>query len=320
MTNSTKTLNKIGVDVAKRKLDVALDETRFVTMDNHEKAYIAFLKTLKAPLDSLHFVMEATGGYEKKFAAFLLSKSIAVSIVNPKRVRDYAKAMGKLAKNDRIDATVIREYANTAKLVVIEQQSPSGQQLKALVKRRNQLSKHHALEKQYLETTTDKASLRSINGLIKVLERQIQSLHTQIQSLMDQDPDYCEKKQMIIEVDGIGEQTAANLLANLPEMGTLTNKQIAALAGVAPFCNDSGNHKGKRMIWGGRKEVRTALYMPMLSAIRFNKPIQAYYQRLVKRGKVRQVAVIACMRKLLTILNSMLRNNTRWNPDYANSH
>jgi len=125
---------------------------------------------------------------------------------------------------------------------------------------------------------------------------------------------------LITEVDGIGEQTAANLLANLPELGTLTNKQIAALSGVAPFCNDSGNHKGKRMIWGGRKEVRAALYMPMLCAIRFNKPIKAYYQRLVKRGKIRKVAVIACMRKLLTILNSMLRNNTRWNPDYAKNY
>lgn len=320
MTNSIKTLNKIGVDVAKRKLDIAVDETRFVTIDNNETAFIAFLKTIKVPLNRLQFVMEATGGYEKKFAAFLLSKSIPVSIVNPKRVRDYAKAMGKLAKNDRIDAYMIREYANTAKLAVIEQQSPSEQQLKALVKRRNQLSKHHVLEKQYLETSTDKGSLRSINGLIKILERQIQSLDAQIQSLMNQDPDYCEKKQMIIEVDGIGEQTAANLLANLPELGYLTNKQIAALSGVAPFCNDSGNHKGKRMIWGGRKEIRTALYMPMLSAIRFNKPIQTYYQRLVKRGKVRQVAVIACMRKLLTILNSMLRNKSRWNPDYAKSY
>ena len=317
MNNSSKTLKIIGVDVAKRKLDLALGDNRFITIDNNEQAFTLFLEALDVPCDQLLFVMEATGGYEKCFELYLLTHSISTCVVNPKRVRDYAKAMGKLAKNDRIDAAVIRDFAKVSKLVLSTQKTPQEQKLRALLNRRKQLLKHLTMEKHYLETTTDKDALLSIRSIIRLFEKRLEKMDEQIQMSLDQNPSYQHKKQLMTGVIGIAEQTASTLLIKLPELGRLSNKQIAALVGVAPFCNDSGQYKGKRMIWGGRKEVRTALYMPMLSVIQFNPVIRAFYQRLVKQGKVRKVAVIASMRKLLTILNSMIRNDTQWNPNYA---
>jgi len=317
MTKINQTYNKIGVDVSKKTLDIALNDTDFISIDNNEEAFLSFLKTFESSLKKAHFIMEATGGYESKFADFLLNQNIAVSIVNPKRVRDYAKAMGKLAKNDKIDAHVIRDFAYIAAPVLLNRKSPQEQKLNNLVKRRRQLLKHQSTEKLYLETTSEKEALVTIQELLFCLERQIESLDFMIQSLIETDHSFHEKKELCIEVEGIGNQSVATLLTNLPELGTLNNKQIGALVGVAPFCNDSGERKGKKMIWGGRKHIRTALYMPVLCAIQYNKPIKAFYDRLVKRGKIRKVAVIACMRKLLTILNSMLKNNTRWNPNYA---
>ena len=320
MYKTNQTLNRVGVDVSKEKLDIALNETDFITIDNDEEAFQKLLQTITIPLKDVHFIMEATGGYESKFADFLLNKNISVSIINPKRVRDYAKAMGKLAKNDRIDAHVIRDFANIVTPVLLNKKSPQEQKLRNLVKRRRQLLKHQTTEKLYLETTSEKEALDSIREMLWQLEIQIESLDSKIQALMDTDQSYREKKKVLVEVEGLGSQSVATLLANLPELGTLNNKQIAALVGVAPFCNDSGERKGKKMIWGGRKQIRTALYMPMLCAIQYNKPIKTFYDRLIKKGKIRKVAVIACMRKLLTILNAMLKNNTRWDPNYAEKH
>lgn len=317
MNNSSKTLKIIGVDVAKRKLDIALDDNHFMTIDNNEKAFNAFLDTIDIPSDQLLFVREATGGYEKQFEHYLLTHSIATAIVNPKRIRDYAKAMGKLAKNDRIDASVIREFAKVGKLIHATQKTPQEQKLRALLNRRKQLLKHLLMEKHHLEATTDKDALLSVRSMIKLLKKRLESMDEQIQACLDQDSSYQHKKHLMTGVIGIAEQTASTLLIKLPEPGSLSNKQIAALVGVAPFCNDSGQYKGKRMIWGGRKEVRTALYMPMLSVIQFNPTIRTFYQRLVSQGKVRKVAVIASMRKLLTILNSMIRNDTQWDSNYA---
>ncbi|NOQ69589.1 MAG: IS110 family transposase [Gammaproteobacteria bacterium] len=317
MTKQAQNLKKIGVDVSKKKLDIELDEKHIFCIDNTEKAFIDFLEKLDAPLDSIHFVLEATGGYERKFASFLLSQSIAVSVVNPKRVRDYAKALGILAKTDKIDAGVIRQYANAANLILLKKKSKEDERLMSLCKRRKQLLKHQSTEKQYLETTTDEEVRHSIQAFLDILAEQIELLDRTIQALMEADAAYNVRKQLVVDVQGIGERTASTILVQLPELGQVSNKQISALAGIAPFCNDSGERKGKKMIWGGRKEVRTALYMPMLSAIQHNKVIKAFYDRLIAKGKIRKVAVIACMRKLLTILNAMLKNNTPWNPDYA---
>jgi transposase len=317
MTKLNKNLNKVGVDVSKKKLDIKMNDNQFLTIDNTEKSFIHFLGKLDIPIKNLHFVMEATGGYEKKFASFLLSRSIAVSVVNPKRVRDFAKALGFLAKNDKIDAHVIRQFADVADLVLLTKKSDMDERLKSFVQRRNQLMRHQTIEKQYLETTADKEILASIRVFLDTLKEQIESLDKNIQRLMEADTSYSARKRLLTRVEGLGEQTVSAILVYLPELGQLTNKQISALAGVAPFCNDSGGRKGKKMIWGGRKEVRTALYMPMLCAIRYNPVIKAFYERLVARGKIRKVAVIACMRKLLTILNAMLKNNTEWDINYA---
>ncbi len=317
MTKQAQNLKKIGVDVSKKTLDIELDEKHIFSINNTEKAFIDFLGKLDEPLDGIHFILEATGGYEKKFADFLLTQSIAVSVVNPKRVRDYAKALGILAKTDKIDAGVIRQYAGVANLILLKKKSKEDERLISLTKRRKQLLKHQSTEKQYLETTTDKEVRLSIQAFLDTLAEQIESLDRTIQTLMEADANYSARKQLMIDVEGIGERTASTILVQLPELGQLSNKQISALAGVAPFCNDSGDRKGKKMIWGGRKEVRTALYMPMLCAIQHNKTIKAFYDRLIAKGKIRKVAVIACMRKLLTILNAMLKNNTPWNPEYA---
>lgn len=317
MTKLNKNLNKVGVDVSKKKLDIKMNDNQFLTIDNTEKSFIHFLGKLDIPIKNLHFVMEATGGYEKKFASFLLSRSIAVSVVNPKRVRDFAKALGFLAKNDKIDAHVIRQFADVADLVLLTKKSDMDERLKSFVQRRNQLMRHQTIEKQYLETTADKEILASIRIFLDTLKEQIESLDKNIQKLMEADTSYSARKRLLTPVEGLGEQTVSAILVYLPELGQLTNKQISALAGVAPFCNDSGDRKGKKMIWGGRKEVRTALYMPMLCAIRYNPVIKTFYERLVAKGKIRKVAVIACMRKLLTILNAMLKNNTEWDVNYA---
>jgi transposase len=317
MTNQANKLKKIGVDVSKRTLDIEIDEKRCYRIANDEQAFIDFLETLDDPLEGIHFVLEATGGYEKRFAHFLLSQSIAVSVVNPKRVRDFARALGILAKNDKIDAHIIRQFAGVADLVLLKKKSEADERLMSLIKRRKQLLKHQTTEKQYLETTTDKEVRLSIQAFLKTLAEQIEALDCTIQALMAADATYNARKQLIVRVEGIGEQTASAILVQLPELGQLSNRQISALAGVAPFCNDSGERKGKMIIWGGRKEVRTALYMPMLSAIQHNKTIKAFYDRLIANGKIRKVAVIACMRKLLGILNAMIKNNTAWDPNYA---
>jgi transposase len=317
MNKSDTRFNKIGVDVSKKKLDIALDDKTVLTIDNDESAFSSLLETLNYPLDDVHFVMEATGGYERKFARFLLSKSIAVSIVNAKRVRDYAKAMGQYAKNDRIDALVIRAFANAVELVFLEEKSKLEQQLESLVKRRQQLVKLHAVEKQHMETTIDPIASSSIEEVLVLLKLQLSSLDAIMEDLLKNNRHHHDRKKLIVGVQGIGEQTASMLLIQLPELGKLNNKQVSSLVGVAPFCNESGQRKGHKVIWGGRKTVRSNLYMPMLSAVRFNPLIKAFYERLIAKGKHPKVALIASMRKLLTILNSMLKNNMEWNPNHG---
>ena len=317
MDTLKNTTNKIGVDVSKKKLDIAFDEHTVITIENKESAFFDLLKRLPYALKDVHFIMEATGGYENKLARFLLSQSIEVSVVNAKRVRDYAKAMGRLAKNDTIDAVVIRAFAQAIDLVRLEEKSDDNYELESLIKRQQQLTKLQSVEKQHLETASGKTVVRSIDTVIKLLEKQIISTEKMIIALLESTDSYHERRKLILGVEGIGERTASTLLIQLPELGKLNNKQISALLGVAPFCNDSGPRKGKKQIWGGRKVVRSSLYMPMLSAIQYNPVIKAFYNRLVARGKIRKVAVIACMRKLLTILNSMLRNNTEWNPKHG---
>ncbi len=316
MTENKQKHTMIGVDVAKLKLDVAINERHLLTVDNLEDGFKQIPTQIARP-KSVCFVLEATGGYEKRFVTFLLSKQLAVCVVNAKCVRDYAKAIGQHAKNDRIDAQVIRQYAEIIQPKPNGQRTEEAQKLEAPIKRRDQLVRQRAIEKQHLEAVSDKESIRSIKKLIIAFDQEISRIETLIQKLITQNATLSKHRAQLGQVHGIGMVTVTTLLAQLPEFGQLSNKQISALVGLAPFCRDSGGAKGKRMSWGGRALVRSTLYMATLSAVRYNKPIKISYDRLLARGKLKKVVLVACMRKLPTILNAMVKNGTDWNPNYT---
>ena len=320
MSDNTQKINMVGVDVAKAKLDIAFDNQKVITIGNNEAAFKKLLKILPET-DSLCFVMEATGGYEKAFTSFLLTHEIKVAVVNAKRVRDYANGMGAYAKNDRIDAKMIHEYAEAAhaknRLKLREPRTVVEQRIDALLKRRHQLVEQRAIEKQHLEAACNKDAVRSIKRTIKYLAGEIDKVEAKIKKDIDNDEGLKEKMERLLDVKGIGEVSALALISQLPELGKLSNKKIAALVGVAPYNKDSGNKVGLRHIFGGRAIVRSTLYMATLSAVRFNKAIKIFYERLLANGKPKKVALTACMRKLLVILNSITKKETKWDPDFA---
>jgi transposase len=310
----------IGVDVAKQKLDVSVDDNTALTIDNDEESFKNLLKVI---FDSgpVCVVMEATGGYERKLVAFLQAREIAVAVVNPKRVRDYANAMGAYAKNDRIDADMIRHYAQTAydknRLQLSETITEAARRRESLLRRRNQLVGQRAIEKQHLESATDKDTVRSIKRIIKQLDKEIEKIEALIKTDIDGDEHLKKSMKQLMQVPGVGDVTVLTLLTQLPELGKLSNKEITALVGLAPYAKDSGKKTGRRSIFGGRMQIRSTLYMAALSAARFNPPIRVFYQHLLAQGKLKKVALVACMRKLLTILNSMAKTGNAWDPDFA---
>jgi transposase len=312
----TKNLYKfyIGVDVSKAKLDVVMShpDNAFLQFANTPEGLANFVKKLPQTEETL-LVMEASGGYEKYSATYLRQKGFAVAVVNAKRVRDFAKASGKLAKTDRIDAKIIMEFGRA--FDPTPQALPSQEddlRLQSL-NRRTQLVKMIALEKQHLETASDPYK-KPIKKHIGSLEKQLLSLEAELEKQFNQDPILQKKLKQLDAIKGVGKVTAMNVLIHLPELGKLSHKEISALAGLAPFNQDSGQMKGKRTIWGGRAQVRVALYMAILSAIKFNPIINRFYKQLIARGKIKKVAMVACMRKLITIMNAMIKNDTEWNP------
>ena len=315
MMNKTYQFN-IGVDIAKQKIDVSFNDQKVASFENNLAGFKLLLKEIENKPQT-RVAMEATGGYEKPLAQFLQGQGIVVSIVNAKRVRDYAKALGLLAKNDVIDAKVIRLFANAVDPKLSSTASDTQQALDAQMHRREQLVKQRAVEKQHLETVGNKDAVRSIKRTIAFLDKEIERIEKAIKALISADSVLTEKVDRLSGIKGVGDVTALTLIADLPELGQLTNKEISALVGVAPFCRDSGTQKGKRTTWGGRTQVRSILYMSTLSAVQYNPPLKAFYNRLLMKGKAKKVALVACMRKLLTIANSMLRNNTTWNPNHG---
>jgi len=315
MTKITYQFN-IGIDVSKQKLDVSYNDKETAVFENSPKGFKQLLKSLKNK-KSTRIVMEATGGYERPLAHFLQAQKIAVSIVNAKRVRDFAKALGQLAKTDKIDSHVIRLFAQTINPQVMEPKSESQQSLDSLVHRRDQLVKQRAMEKQHLETVVDKEAKRSIRRNIKFLDKEIERIENKIKEIIESNQSLKSKVERLETIKGVGTIVALTLMADLPELGTLSNKEISALVGVAPFCRDSGTMKGRRTIWGGRARVRTILYMAVLSAKNHNAPIKVFYERLINNGKSKKTALVACMRKLLIMANSMIKNNVDWNPDHG---
>lgn len=314
--------NMIGVDVAKAKLDIAIDNQSVITINNTEAGFKKLLKTLTTT-ESVCFAMEASGGYEKALVNFLLEKDIAVAVINAKRVRDYAKAMGMYAKTDRIDALMIREYAEMAyakgKLQLREARSNVQLHLEALLRRRHQLVEQRKVETQHLNGVADNDVIRSIKRNIKNIGREIETIEAKINKYLDNDDGLKKTVTRLNGVKGIGNISALMLVSQLPELGQVSNKEIVALVGLAPFCNDSGQKNGRRAIFGGRGLVRSTLYMATLAATRYNAAIRAFYQRLLAKGKLKKVALTACMRKLLCILNSITKKEVEWEQDFAKS-
>jgi len=307
----------IGIDVAKRFFDVydsaAAKDQRFANDDHGISACSA---SLCSPPPAL-IVLENTGGYEMNLAVVLQAAGFPVAIVNPKRIRDFARASGQLAKTDKIDARIIARYAATL------QPPPQGvwdaqtRALKALVARRHQLVEMRTAEKNRLEHVGNRGIERSIAAVIRTIERELAKVDQSLHDHISRTPELQQKSDQLQSVPGIGETTAMMLVSEVPELGRLNRRQIAALIGVAPINRDSGSFRGKRMTGGGRRGVRARLYMPTLVAIRFNPAIREFYQRLVNAGKSKMTAVVAAMRKLLTIINTMIAKKQYWKPKNA---
>lgn len=305
----------VGIDVAKHHLDLHLlpegKTARYANDTNGIRQCRLFL----AQVQPERIVLEATGGYETALTVELQAVQMPVIVVNPRRIRDYARAMGLMAKTDRIDARVIAEFATHPRLARRELPNASARKLKALLARRNQLLDFHVAERNRLEHDTDPLVTRSIRQILRVIEKQIAKIDAKISEHVAADEQLQRRAEIVDSIPGFAEVTAAMVVTQLPELGQLNRRQIAALVGVAPMNRDSGLFRGKRMTGGGRVQVRCALYMPMLAAVRHNPVIRKFYQRLVDNGKAKMVALVAAMRKLLTILNTMIKKNLLWNPD-----
>jgi transposase len=304
----------VGIDVAKHSLDVYLaNEDRGFTIKNDTAGFRQLLDELPAAGNCL-VVMEATGGYQSRVVAALVAADHRVAVVNPRQVRDFARGLGILAKTDRLDARVIARFGQQANPRPVEIGSENQAPLHELVTRRRQLIEWRTAEQNRLETASTKMVRQNIRHLIEQLGKQIRQLEEAIGQLIESEPELSSKASLLETVPGVGPVTVTSLLVDLPELGRLNRQQVAALVGVAPFNRDSGKFHGRRAIWGGRAAVRRVLYMAALTARRSNPLIRAFSQRLEAAGKPIKVVLTACMRKLLVILNSMVKNNLPWNP------
>lgn len=301
-----------GIDVSKDRLDVHIlpqDEAFFVGRNG--KGLAELVERLK-PLAPSLIVIEATGGFEMTTAAALAAAHLPVAVSNPAQIRHYAQALGKRAKSDPIDAYVIARFAADVKPEARALPDEMTQFLADLVARRRQIVEMLQAERQREVRTTVRRLKKSIARLIKALEKELNELDGDIDDAVRGSPIWREKEDLLASVPGVGAQTARTLLAEMPELGTLGRKQIASLAGLAPYTRQSGSWRGKSMIGGGRKTVRTALFMAALVASRYNPVLKAFRDQLIERGKPKMVALIAVARKLLTILNAILRDKKSW--------
>jgi transposase len=306
-----KSLVFVGIDVAKDHLDIAIRPSEKVwTIQNNEKEIEELAKQLKEKEPEL-IVMEATGGLEMNVANALAIIGIPVAVVNPRQVRDFAKSTGKLAKTDTLDAKVLAHFAEAIRPEARFLSDEQSKQLKALIGRRRQLIEMIVSEKNRSHSCY-KNVLDKVLDHIAWLEKSLEELDKELAQVIHDSAMWREKDKLLESVPGIGKTTSSVILASLPELGTLNRKKIAALVGVAPFNRDSGTMRGKRSIWGGRAHVRCILYMAALSATRYNPVIKRFYNRLIEAGKTPKVALTACMRKLLVIINSMLQHSTSW--------
>ena len=305
----------VGIDVSKATLDICVSDGEAWQMPNDDHA-MEELRTRIAAIRPALIVLEATGGYEMRAASTLATAGLPVAVVNPRHIRSFARSIGQLAKTDRIDARLLARFAATVQPEPRPLPDDDTRKLEAMVTRRRQLSTMITAEEARLQTAHPIVR-KEIKANIGSLKRQLAKLDATIDDTIRRSPLWREKDDLLRSVPGIGEVTSHTLLALFPELGTLPGKQAAALVGVAPLNRDSGTLRGRRTIWGGRPRIRTALYMAALVGSQHNPVIKALYQRLRAAGKPAKVALVACMHKLLLIINAMIRDRRRWNALHA---
>jgi transposase len=308
--------SNVGIDVSKDWLDiVVIPSGETWRTENIAEAIDVLVEKLEQ-LKPERIILEATGGYERLVTSKLYLARLPVCRVNPKRVRYFARSIGQLAKTDKLDAKVLARFGETVKPALTKLPSDQEELLSALLGRREQLIAMRVAESNRMGIAP--ARVRpSLKEHLTWLKNQIKVLDKEIDDFINQDPDLKEKDEFLQEVQGVGKKTSAKLIADVPELGHCDRKQIAALIGTAPYNHDSGYKKGQRSISGGRPDVRRILYMATLAATRHNPVIRAFYQRLLTAGKKKKVAIVACMRKLLTILNAILRDRIHWNSAFS---
>jgi len=308
----------VGIDVAKDRLDVAVRPTgdRWA-VPNDDAGITTVVARLRARRPAL-VVLEATGGLEIPLTGALATRGLPVVVVNPRQVRDFAKATGKLAKTDALDAAVLAQFAEAVRPALRPLPNAATQALGALLARRRQLIEMRTAEQNRLGSAPPPVRTR-IRAHLTWLERELAHLDEELGRAIRESPVWREREDLLQSTPGVGPVLARTLLASLPELGTLNRKQIAALVGVAPLNRDSGTLRGRRTVWGGRGPVRAALYMSALAATRWNPVIRTFYQRLCAAGKAKKVALTACMHKLLLILNAMVKTGTPWQRNFAHT-
>lgn len=306
----------VGIDVSKLQLDVAVrpDNKRW-SVANAEADIGKVIEVLNT-LSPKVIIVEATGGMEIPLVTALSQATLPVVVVNPRQVRDFAKAVGRMAKTDRIDAEILAHFGEAVKPDARLLKDEDTQMLTALVTRRRQVIEMITAEKNRLGISPNVIH-KDIQKHIEWLQKRLEDIDSHLDSAIRKSPVWREKDDLFRSVPGVGQVLSVSLITGLPELGSLSLRQIAALVGVAPFNRDSGLFRGKRTIWGGRAYIRAVLYMATLSASRFNPTICCFYRRLIEAGKKPKVALTACMRKLLSILNAIVKNRTPWKPDHS---
>jgi transposase len=304
----------VGIDVSKHWLDIGWEPAQPGQRLAHDEVAIGGLRDRFVRKRPVLIVMEATGGLETQLASVLAAAGLPVAVVNPRQVRNYARACGKLAKTDRIDAQLLATFARAIRPQVRAPKDEETLELGAILARRRQLIDMRVQERLRLERAPA-LQRASIKEHIDWLTERIERLDIDLTHRLRTSSLWRESDDLLKPIQGVGSLTRATLFSGLPELGKLNRREIAALVGVAPFNRDSGQHRGQRTIWAGRAHIRRALYMAAVTATRTNPVIRPFYQRLRARGKPAKVAIVACMRKLLTIMNAMLKNNIPWNPN-----
>lgn len=313
----SETESFVGIDIAKATLDIAITPTGELWHLAHDDAGIRQLVVRLTTLHPSLIVMEATGGLEVRLASALAVAGLAVAVVNPRQARDFAKAIGCLAKTDAIDAGTLAEFARAVRPQARPLKDADAVELEALLVRRRQLVDMRVQETLRLGATPSKGQRKSLTAHIRWLDKRIAALDDDLNSRLRASAVWRAKDDLLQSIPGVGAVTTLTVLARCPELGQLNRHQIAALVGLAPLARDSGKHRGKRFIWGGRADVRAVLYMATLTAMRCNATIQAFAARLKASGKPPKVVIVACMRKLLTIMNAIIKRGSPWSPNPA---